>query len=69
MTVHALRERGVEVDDSTPGTWIVAPGPIAARDVVIEPDLSNAAPFLMAAMVSGGTVSVPNWPAVDRPAR
>ncbi len=56
MTVHVLRERGVEVDDSTPGTWIVSPGPIAARDVVIEPDLSNAAPFLMAAMVGGGSV-------------
>jgi 3-phosphoshikimate 1-carboxyvinyltransferase len=68
MTVHGLRERGVEVDDSTPGTWIVTPGPIAARDVVIEPDLSNAAPFLMAAMVSGGAVTVPNWPAVtDQP--
>ena len=68
MTVHGLRERGVEVDDSTPGTWIVAPGPIAARDVTIEPDLSNAAPFLMAAMVGGGSVTVPNWPGVtDQP--
>jgi 3-phosphoshikimate 1-carboxyvinyltransferase len=68
MTVHGLRQRGVEIDDSTLGTWIVAPGPIAARNVVIEPDLSNAAPFLMAAMVSGGSVSVPNWPAVtDQP--
>ena len=68
MTVHALRERGVEVDDSTAGTWIVAPGPVAARDVTIEPDLSNAAPFLMAAAVTGGQVTVPDWPTLtDQP--
>ena len=41
---------------------MVAPGPIAARDVTIEPDLSNAAPFLAAAPVTGGTVPVPRWP-------
>ncbi|MFF3669205.1 3-phosphoshikimate 1-carboxyvinyltransferase [Microtetraspora malaysiensis] len=62
MTVHLLREAGVEVDDSAPDVWRVAPGPIAARDVVVEPDLSNAAPFLAAALVTGGAVTVPDWP-------
>ena len=62
MTVHGLRERGVDVDDSAPGQWTVLPGTVGARDVTVEPDLSNAAPFLMAAMVTGGTVSVPRWP-------
>src|SRR5690606_14293326 len=38
------------------------PGPIAGRDVRVEPDLSNAAPFLAAALVAGGTVRVPGWP-------
>lgn len=38
------------------------PGPIAARDVVINPDLANAAPFLAAAAITGGSVTVPDWP-------
>jgi 3-phosphoshikimate 1-carboxyvinyltransferase len=62
MTVAMLRERGVDVDDSEVDVWRVAPGPIAARDLVVEPDLSNAAPFLAAAVVTGGSVRVPHWP-------
>ncbi len=62
MTVATLRDVGVEVDDSRDGIWQVTPGPIAARDVRVEPDLSNAAPFLAAALVAGGTVRVPGWP-------
>jgi 3-phosphoshikimate 1-carboxyvinyltransferase len=63
MTVTTLRSHGVEVTDTDRG-WRVPPGPIAARDVVIEPDLSNAAPFLAAALVTGGRVTVRDWPEV-----
>ncbi len=63
MTVQLLRDAGVVVDDARPGVWRVEPGPIAGRDVRVEPDLSNAAPFLAAALVAGGTVRVPGWPA------
>ena len=63
MTVAMLRERGVAVDDAEPHRWVVSPGPIAPLDVTIEPDLSNAAPFLAAAAITGGTVRVPHWPA------
>lgn len=63
MTVAALRAAGIEVDDAEPNTWRVAPGPVAGLDVEIEPDLSNAAPFLAAALVTGGEVRVPGWPA------
>lgn len=63
MTVEMLRARGVQIDDSTADRWVVSPGPIAARDVTVEPDLSNAAPFLAAAAVTGGAVTVPHWPA------
>jgi 3-phosphoshikimate 1-carboxyvinyltransferase len=63
MTVELLRAAGVEVDNSRPAIWHVAPGPIRGRDVRVEPDLSNAAPFLCAALVAGGTVRVPGWPA------
>ncbi|MBF4993608.1 3-phosphoshikimate 1-carboxyvinyltransferase [Arthrobacter gandavensis] len=62
MTVHVLRECGVDVDDSVPNEWHVAPGPVRAFDVDIEPDLSNAGPFLAAAVATGGSVSIPGWP-------
>lgn len=63
MTVEVLRAAGVVVDDSRPEIWHVEPGPVAGRDVHVEPDLSNAAPFLCAAMVASGSVRVPGWPA------
>lgn len=68
MTVTMLRERGIVVDvdaeDPTNAIWHVHPGDIAGIDTVIEPDLSNAAPFLAAAMVTQGSVTVPDWPQV-----
>jgi 3-phosphoshikimate 1-carboxyvinyltransferase len=64
MTVAMLRERGVTIDDTRPNRWVVTPGTIQPRDLTIEPDLSNAAPFLAAAAITGGTVTVPNWPRV-----
>ena len=62
MTVSALRERGVTVDDSTPDRWQVQPGPIRPLEFAIEPDLSTAAPFLAAPALAGGSVTVPDWP-------
>ncbi|WP_125609575.1 3-phosphoshikimate 1-carboxyvinyltransferase [Specibacter cremeus] len=63
MTVEVLRSLGVTVDDATPNEWIVSPGPIAAFDRAMEQDLSNAGPFLAAALAGHGTVRIPNWPA------
>ena len=62
MTVETLRDAGAVVDDSEPNTWRVEPSEINALDVWIEPDLSNAGPFVAAALVTGGTVRVPGWP-------
>ena len=62
MTMDMLRAAGVEVTRPTSHSWQVAPGPITAQDFVIEPDLSNAAPFLAAALVTGGRLRVPGWP-------
>jgi len=62
MTVTMLRQAGVDVDDTTPNRWSVRPGPIAARSWVVEPDLSNAVPFLGAAVVTGGAVRITGWP-------
>ncbi|MCT9818711.1 3-phosphoshikimate 1-carboxyvinyltransferase [Microbacterium sp. W1N] len=63
MTVEVLARRGVHVERPTPHEWIVPAGAPRGRDAVIEPDLSNAAPFLAAAVVTGGTVTIPGWPA------
>lgn len=63
MTVRLLRETGIDVDDSVPDHWIVSPGPIRAFDVQVEQDLSNAGPFLAAALATRGTVRIPQWPA------
>jgi 3-phosphoshikimate 1-carboxyvinyltransferase len=62
MTVAVLRDHGVEVDDSEPNRWRVPPGRVLARDCVIEPDLSNAAPFLALAAATRGRVTVRDWP-------
>ncbi|TRY17474.1 3-phosphoshikimate 1-carboxyvinyltransferase [Tessaracoccus rhinocerotis] len=63
MTVEMLRGRGVEVTEVDEVTWRVAPGPIAAVDTRVEPDLTNASVFLAAAAATGGTVTIPGWPA------
>ena len=64
MAVQMVREAGVEVDDSEPERWRVRSGPIKPVTQTIEPDLSNAAPFLAAALVTGGTVTIADWPRV-----
>lgn len=62
MTVAMLRAAGAAVDDGTADCWSVQRGRLAGRGWEIEPDLSGAAPFLAAALVTGGTVTVPGWP-------
>ncbi|HEX4249609.1 MAG TPA: 3-phosphoshikimate 1-carboxyvinyltransferase [Pseudonocardia sp.] len=65
MTVDMLRAASVDVDDSEPNAWRVPPAPIAARDWVVEPDLSNASVFLAAAAITGGRVTVLGWPSAS----
>ncbi|GAB3606997.1 3-phosphoshikimate 1-carboxyvinyltransferase [Conyzicola nivalis] len=62
MTIATLAARGVVVESPEPGVWVVPPAEIRGIEVDIEPDLSNAAPFLVAALVAGGTVSIGGWP-------
>ena len=64
MTVETLRELGVRVESSPEQyTWVVRPGAIRGFEKTIEPDLSNAGPFLAAATVTGTSVTIPDWPA------
>jgi 3-phosphoshikimate 1-carboxyvinyltransferase len=71
MTVAMLRDAGAEVETQardtaggTPDTWRVHPGVIGHHEVIVQPDLSNAVPFLAAALVTGGAVTIADWPAV-----
>jgi 3-phosphoshikimate 1-carboxyvinyltransferase len=76
MTVRMLRAAGASVEEMGPGrpaapgasgagrpeAWRVLPGRLGLGSVTVEPDLSNAGPFLAAALVTGGTVTIPDWP-------
>ena len=63
MTVQMLRDFGAQVSvDKNAESWSVAAGTLYGVDLIIEPDLSNAAPFLSIAMVCGGSISIADWP-------
>ena len=64
MTVADLGASGVRVEaDEAARRWRVSPGEVQLpQRVTVEPDLSNAAPFLGAALIASGTVRVPHWP-------
>ncbi|MCS0634371.1 3-phosphoshikimate 1-carboxyvinyltransferase [Streptomyces sp. LP05-1] len=66
MTVDMLRSVGAQVDEpetgGEPNVWRVSPSALLGRDLTVEPDLSNAQPFLAAALVTGGRVTIPDWP-------
>ena len=75
MTVRMLRAAGASVEElasgagrsgsgpgARPEAWRVRPGRLDLGSVTVEPDLSNAGPFLAAALVTGGTITVPDWP-------
>src|SRR5215469_5773374 len=72
MTVQMLRAVGAEVETASMhndpagshavDTWRVHPGPVRAGTLAVEPDVVNATPFLAAALVTGGTVTIRGWP-------
>ena len=65
MTVQMLRDFGAIVHvDKSAQSWRVEPGALSGLDLTIEPDLSNASPFLSIAMVCGGKISIADWPKV-----
>jgi len=70
MTVQMLRDAGATVETSPAGgagladTWFVHPGELSSHAISVQPDVVNSAPFLAAALVTGGSVTIPDWPAV-----
>jgi len=83
MTVQMLREAGAAVETATagsagppggvggvPDTWYIHPGVISSPAIIVQPDLVNSAPFLAAALLTGGSVTILGWPAqTSQPAR
>jgi 3-phosphoshikimate 1-carboxyvinyltransferase len=68
MTVRMLRDAGATVEvgaGERPDRWVVRPGRLNLGDFTVEPDLSNAGPFLAAALVTGGSVTIRDWPSVS----
>jgi 3-phosphoshikimate 1-carboxyvinyltransferase len=61
MTAAMLRRAGAHVE-AAGDSWRVLPGQLAPGVIEVEPDLSNAGPFLAAALVTGGSVTIPGWP-------
>jgi 3-phosphoshikimate 1-carboxyvinyltransferase len=73
LTVQMLRDAGATVEtataghtaaDTPPDTWYVHPGVLGSHPITVQPDVVNSMPFLAAAMVTGGTVTILGWPAV-----
>ncbi|MDY6051934.1 MAG: 3-phosphoshikimate 1-carboxyvinyltransferase [Rothia sp. (in: high G+C Gram-positive bacteria)] len=62
MTLETMRELGISVEFNGTDTWTVTPGGFPGFEVTVEPDLSNAGPFLVAAVATGASVTVPRWP-------
>lgn len=62
MTVTMLRAAGAHVVTDSPDLWRVLPGELTPATITVEPDLSNAAPFLAAALITGGRVTIRDWP-------
>lgn len=62
MTLAMLKDFGADVSVTAHNEWQVAPGKLIGHDLVIEPDLSNAAPFMAAPMIVGGSVTIADWP-------
>lgn len=65
MTMVDIESSGVHVEYENK-MWRISSGEVQLpAEIIVEPDLSNAAPFLGAALVAGGTVRVPRWPSTS----
>ncbi|MCM3899440.1 3-phosphoshikimate 1-carboxyvinyltransferase [Schaalia meyeri] len=67
MTLASLAGAGVDLEVVDEGradlsTWHVFPSRPRGGEIRVEPDLSNAGPFLAATMITGGRVTIPGWP-------
>ncbi|MGW4586890.1 3-phosphoshikimate 1-carboxyvinyltransferase [Amycolatopsis thermoflava] len=61
MTLDMLRRFGASPERDGQ-EFHVGPARLSCPDFTVEPDLSTAAPFVVAAAAAGGTVRIPGWP-------
>ncbi len=61
MTLTMLQDRGVDAAETEPDVWRIEPGPVAAMDDWIEPDLTNLATFIAAVGITHGQATFA-WP-------
>lgn len=62
MSLDMLADQGVDIQRTSAWSWLTDPTRPAGHPIAIEPDLSNAGPFLAAALIAGGQVTIPHWP-------
>ncbi len=62
MTIEMLKEVGVKTNQINATTWRIDNQNIYSKNWLVEPDLSNAGPFLAAAMVTKGEIKINDWP-------
>lgn len=62
MSLQMLDDQGVHVEQVDDQSWRTDPTRPLGNPIAIEPDLSNAGPFLAAALICGGQVRIPGWP-------
>jgi len=62
MTLQMLERFGARVSKPSATSWQIEPGDLHGVEMVIEPDLSNAAPFMAMAMICGGAITIRDWP-------
>lgn len=62
MSIDMLADQDVNVRRVSSWSWRTDPVRPAGNPIDIEPDLSNAGPFLAAALLAGGSVTIKDWP-------
>lgn len=62
MSIDMLAEQGVNINRTSSSSWLTEPVRPVGNPINIEPDLSNAGAFLAAGLLSGGNVTVRDWP-------
>ncbi len=62
MSLKMLAEQDVPIEQTGSARWLTSPVRPVGNPINIEPDLSNAGPFLAAALLAGGSVTIAHWP-------
>ncbi|WP_099331760.1 3-phosphoshikimate 1-carboxyvinyltransferase [Actinomyces minihominis] len=62
MSLEMLQAQGVNIQQTSSWSWRTNPTRPVGNPIQVEPDLANAGPFLAAAVLAGGSLTVRDWP-------